>query len=204
MTPILSKELKLITPPLDDGTEHGYTEIQVEIEGPAQTGTDEDAERSELYLHTLIQTVMLILWMAVARHRRNVIRLLQNTEVGRLFRFANAEDLEDEGDDGDFNPRWRRRRRPKPDPNRFPKVPSDEGTELMNSGAFGSNEAQAVTSSDVQNMKRKKKLAMRIMDRELAIESPAKRRLNNKLMAQVWFTALVLQNLIDSRSGHDT
>lgn len=201
---ILSEEFKLITPPPDGGTEHGYTEIEVEIEGPTETGTDEDAERSELYLHTLIQTVMLILWMAVARQRRNVIRLLQNTEVGRLFRFANAEDLEDEEDDGDFNPRWRRRRRPKPDPNRFPKVPSDEGTELMNSGAFGSNEAQAVTSSDIQNIKRKKKLAMRILDRELAIEGPAKRRLNNRLMAQVCFTSFLVLNLTDFRSGHDT
>jgi WD repeat-containing protein 23 len=153
-------------------------------------GTAEDAERSELYLYLytfvyLFKTIMLILRFSVAQQRRNVIRLLQDTGVGRLFQFATGVELDDEEDGGDFNPRWRRRRKPRPDPNRFPKVPSDEGMELMNSGAFGSNEAQAVTSNDVHNMSRKKKLAMRIMDRELAIESPAKRRLNNRLMAQV-------------------
>jgi WD repeat-containing protein 23 len=122
---------------------------------------------------------------AVLAQRRNVIRLLQNTEVGRLFRFATNDDLDEDDDDGDFNPRWRRRRRPRPDPDRFPKVPSPEGIELMNSGAFGSNEAQNVTSSDVHNIGKKKKLALRILDRELAVDSPAKWRLNNRLMAQV-------------------
>lgn len=139
---------------------------------------------------------MLIFGFIVARQRRNVIRLLQNSDVGRLFRFAtNGGELDDDDfddDDADFNPRWRRRRRPTPDPNRFPKVPSDEGTVLMNSGVFGSNEANAVTSDDLQRTTKKKRLAMRILDRELAVESPAKRRLNNRLMAQVYIIATPL------------
>lgn len=90
----------------------------------------------------------------------------------------------DDDDDEDFSP-YRRRRRERPDPNRFPKVPSEKGAELMNSGDFGSNEAQTVTSNEQHNIGKKKKLAMRILDRELAVESPAKQRLNNRLMAQV-------------------
>jgi len=115
------------------------------------------------------------------------MQLLRNSEVGRLFRFAAANDLvdDDEDDDGDFNPRWRRHRRVRPDPNRFPKIPSDEGTALMNSGLFGSNEAQSVTSNDRNNIGKKKKLALRILDRELAVESPSKQKLNQRLMAQV-------------------
>jgi len=176
---------KLTAPRPDEGTEHAFGEIQIEFEEPAVDGTAEDTERSELYLYTFIQTIMLILRFAVLRQRRNIIRLLQNYEVGRLFRLTAGDDLDDDEDDEDIHPRWRRRRRPKPDPNRFPKVPSDEGTELMRSGIFGSNEAQAVTSNDMHNISRKKRLAMRIMDRELAIESPAKQKINNRLMAQV-------------------
>jgi WD repeat-containing protein 23 len=164
----------------------GY-EIEVEIEEPAQTGTTAaDDERSEPYIYILIQTLLLIFRFAVARQRREVMRLLQHSELGRIFQLAaNEEDLDDEDDDTDFNPRWRRRRRPKPDPNRFPKVPSDEGTELMNSGIFGSNEAQTVSSSDRSGIGKKKRLAMRVLDRELATESYAKRKVNQRLMAQV-------------------
>ena len=55
----------------------------------------------------------------------------------------------------------------------------------MNSGVFGSSEAYTVTSNDRGSIGKKKKLAMRILDRELAIESPAKQKLNQRLMAQV-------------------
>ena len=164
----------------------GY-EIEVEIEEAGPTGTTAaDDERSEPQIYILIQTLLLIFRFAVARQRREVMRLLQHSELGRIFQLAaNEEDPDDEDDDADFNPRWRRRRRPKPDPNRFPKVPSDEGTELMNSGIFGSNEAQTVSSSDRSGIGKKKRLAMRVLDRELATESYAKRKVNQRLMAQV-------------------
>ncbi|KAL2065419.1 hypothetical protein VTL71DRAFT_3089 [Oculimacula yallundae] len=117
--------------------------------------------------------------------RRRLMQLLQHPDVGRLFRFVqNGDDDDDDDDDEEFAPRWRRARRAKPDPNRFPKVPSDRGTELMQSGTFGSNEAHAVTSNDRSSIGKKKKLTMRILDRELAINSPAKQKLNQRLMAQ--------------------
>jgi len=96
-------------------------------------------------------------------------------------------EVQHEGDeiDGEFNLLWRRRRRTEPDSNRFPKVPSDKGTELMNSGAFGSNEVQTGKTGDTNNISKRKKLARRILDRELAMESHAKQKLNHKLMAQV-------------------
>ena len=133
---------------------------------------------------------MLILGTAAARQRRQVMRLLANSEIGRLFHFAadddDLEELYDEEElDGDSNHFWRRRRRRvRPDPNRFPKVPSDRGTELMNSGIFGSNEVQTVKTGDTNNIS-KKKLARRILDRELATESYAKQKVNQRLMAQV-------------------
>lgn len=135
--------------------------------------------------------IMLIFRTAAARQRRQVMRLLANSEIGRLFHFAtDDDDLEEVDDDdeldGDFNHLWRRRRRrQRPDPNRFPKVPSDKGTELMNSGTFGSNEVQTVKTGDTNNILKKKKLARRILDRELATESYAKQKVNQRLMAQV-------------------
>lgn len=135
-----------------------------------------------------------------------MIRLLANSEIGRLFRFTAQDDFDDDDDDDDFNPMWRRRRRrPKPNPNRFPKVPSDEGAELMRSGTFGSNEAQDITSVDEDGriIQKKKKLARRILDRELATGDYAGQKLNNRLMAQVGTT--ISGWFICSHSvGHDT
>lgn len=89
-----------------------------------------------------------------------------NGDLGHLF--TNL--------DGDIdNAYWdRRRRREPPDPNRFPKVPSDEGRALMNSGAFGSTDRRDPTST-------RKNLGRRIVDRELGIDS---QNINQDAMAQ--------------------
>ncbi|KAL8413634.1 hypothetical protein RB594_005048 [Gaeumannomyces avenae] len=75
--------------------------------------------------------------------------------------------------------RLRRRQRTPPDPNRFPKVPNDNGIELMNSGVFGST-GLAVSP----NVPAPKGLARRILDRELGLGDYWDRRLNQDLMAQ--------------------
>lgn len=184
----------LITPHSD--ADIRYTEIEVEIEATGNAdGNETETERSEHYPEynlTLFQIIILIFRTAAARHRRQVMRLLANSEIGRLFHFAADDDeFDDEVDnddelDGDFNHLWRRRRRrTRPDPNRFPKVPSDKGTELMSSGTFGSNEVQTVKTDETNNISKKKKLARRILDRELATQSYAKQKVNQRLMAQV-------------------
>lgn len=182
--------LKLITPPED---EMEFGDIQVEIEeepGNIDETQAENAERSEQIPYvTILQILLLISQFAVARTRRRVLRLLQNSEIGRIFRFAPGDD----DDEDDWNPRWARRRQ-KPDPNRFPKVPSDAGTELMNSGLFGANAAQAVNSRDKMSLGKKKKLAWRIMERELAVNNFATEKLSNRLLAQVRPAARPLQH----------
>lgn len=55
----------------------------------------------------------------------------------------------------------------------------------MNSGTFGSNEEDSVDMSERGSCGKKKKLARRILDRELATDSHAKQGLNQRLMAQV-------------------
>ena len=111
--------------------------------------------------------------------RSQVLRLFTQGGLQGLFgggEVLEAEQQDDDEDDPDYYPRGmgRRFRRNRAD---FPKVPSDEGRELMESGSFGTNERD-------DHIIRKKKLASSIMRRELGLGSPGKERSTNKLAAQ--------------------
>lgn len=186
MTPPTSAVLRI------QSTDAHYIEVEIEEEEGAQNATESETERSELYripyllLVPLIEIILLILGIAAARQRRQVMRILANSELGRLFFHANPQDDFDDEDDEDFNPVWRRRRRrPKPDPNRFPKVPSDEGTRLMESGTFGTSDIQDSTTDIRTSPGSRKRLTSRILDRELATENYTRQKMNQRLMAQV-------------------
>ncbi|PSN70259.1 WD40 repeat-like protein [Corynespora cassiicola Philippines] len=60
----------------------------------------------------------------------------------------------------------------------FEKIPSDQGRELMESGVFGSNRRPADT------LKRKKKLAYDIMQRELGLGGAGQQKSTNRIMRQ--------------------
>lgn len=177
-------------------------EIEVEFEGSEDDNANEtEAERSEQYhFLILIQTFWLILRFAAARQRRQVLRLLANSELGRLFRFAGNDELmeqagEDDGSETDDTRRpYRRTRRRPPDPGRFPKIPSEEGRELMKSGTFGSNEAQVFHSGDVS---KGKQIARRVLDRELSTGGYAEQRINQRLLAQVQYSKLLCNTLLN-------
>jgi WD repeat-containing protein 23 len=64
---------------------------------------------------------------------------------------------------------------------RFPKVPSDEGRKLMESGVFGTFDTRAPN---------RKALARRILDRELGLNGPFGQKVNQGLMAQVGWSAI--------------
>lgn len=86
---------------------------------------------------------------------------------------------DDEEYGGNYPLRRRRPPRERPDPNRFPKIPSDEGAELMGSGDFGTNEIQATST-----IRQQKKLAKRILSRELGLDGGARHKANQNLIAQ--------------------
>lgn len=65
---------------------------------------------------------------------------------------------------------------------RFPKVPSERGRELMNSGTFGASDLSSPLG-------KKKQLARRILDRELGIGGRSYRRINQGVIAQASLTA---------------
>ncbi|KAI0099819.1 WD40-repeat-containing domain protein [Nemania sp. FL0031] len=118
---------------------------------------------------------------------RRVINLLANVgrrvgivsqrEILNLLRgrqgLLGADDADNDG--GGWGTRLRRR--PRSDQTRFPKVPSDEGRELMNSGTFGATDISSP-------LRKKKQLARRILDRELGIGDRSYRRMNQGVMAQ--------------------
>ncbi|KAI0125294.1 WD40-repeat-containing domain protein, partial [Xylariales sp. AK1849] len=104
--------------------------------------------------------------------------LTQNQIISYLRRSNLGHFLFDDDGDEEEDTNWdRRRRRRTLDPNRFPKVPSPEGMDLMNSGTFGATEARSPLSA-------KKRIARRILDRELGIGNGTSQRVNQRLMAQ--------------------
>ncbi|KAI1380019.1 WD40 repeat-like protein [Hypoxylon crocopeplum] len=104
--------------------------------------------------------------------RRQVLDFLRRSNLGHLV-FGEGDD---DDDDSEIQLGYRRHRRGL-DPDRFPKVPSEKGRELMDSGTFGANDIQSPIST-------KKRLARRILDRELGIGNRTARRINQGMMAQ--------------------
>lgn len=108
--------------------------------------------------------------------RHELLQLLARSGAVRFLRSAPAP-IDDDDDDEPRRRGSRRRRQRVPD--QAPVVPSENGRELMESGTFGTNERQ-----DGQYA-RKKKLASRLMRRELGLDSPGKQRTHNRIASQV-------------------
>ena len=118
--------------------------------------------------------------------RHELLQLLSQTGAfPRLFRTQRGAHIvsldgdEDDEHDGTYGSLRSRRRKQRRSSDVFPKVPSETGKELMESGVFGTNEREQ------GRYERKTKLSARIMRRELALESPGKQRSCNKLASQV-------------------
>lgn len=157
--------------------------IEVEIEEDPDDEDDDDPQRSELpAIFIIFHTIILILHFIAIRRRQYLMQLLRHFTANGALQIVDADDDEE-------TPRWMRaRRRNRPDPDRFPKVPSEKGQELMGLGTFGSNDTHRNRGSRPNHVQQKKRLARRVLDRELAIENCALRRENQSLMAQASLT----------------
>ena len=143
-----------------------------------------------------LQRTPYILYLHLGTVSRNqILQLLGHTGLRRIFASHGGAwlglggDAAEDEDDDDFTARghgtmlgWGRRRRRAANSVEFPKVPSDVGRELMDSGTFGSNEYYKISLR-----KRKRKLARRVMSRELGNCTAQGKRANN-LLLQVWVT----------------
>ncbi|KAF2090133.1 WD40 repeat-like protein [Saccharata proteae CBS 121410] len=118
--------------------------------------------------------------------REQIMQLLGHAGLRRIFanhstgnqaaRFDDDDDEDSEPDTGygGVGPRRRRGRGRKA----FQKVPSDTGRQLMDSGTFGANDRPE------DSYKRKKKLAYRLMARELGRGCPGRQKAANNLISQ--------------------
>lgn len=114
----------------------------------------------------------------------NGLRRLLARGAGGIAPFlAGVEDSdEDEEEDDDFDPRMGRRTRSSRRPRQqveFEKVPSEEGRKLMLSGTFGGNERGE------DSFKRRRKLASRLVRREMGLGSCGRQKARNGLLRQV-------------------
>ncbi|KAF1344752.1 WD40-repeat-containing domain protein [Delphinella strobiligena] len=175
--------------------EHGPLEIEFEIEDDDEEGDTQDDEdgndgdQTETEAPSQEQPRER---QAITLTQQQILRLLGTAGLRGLFanhtdgvrRRAALDDDEDyeDDDDNDFTSytAWggRRSRRSKRTGSGYPKVPSEEGRNLMESGNFGLNERRQGTYD------RKKKLTYRNMMRELGLGSAGRQRGANKIMSQ--------------------
>ena len=88
-------------------------------------------------------------------------------------------DLDDDDEDDWFGGGRRRRRRPKQTGDRFPKVPSEAGQALMNSGTYGLRDSHVDT-----RRRRRANFNERLMWRRLGLDPRSSMRRQSRLIAQ--------------------
>ncbi len=105
-------------------------------------------------------------------------------------RAANTSVDDEEDDDGEArNGRFgsRRRRKPQNCENKYPRIPSDEGRELMRSGIYGSRDH----FGDISR-KRKRNISERLMWRRLGDDARGSYRRANRLISQVYWPRTII------------
>ena len=137
--------------------------------------------------------------------RDQIMQLLGHAGLGRIFtsdfttraaarRVRVDEDDEEESDPGTgydaIGPRSSRRARRARGEALYEKVPSERGQELMNGGLFGSNARQEDT------LKRKKRLAYNILQRELGLGGEGRQKNATRLMKQNMLPESVADTII--------
>lgn len=124
--------------------------------------------------HSLVTSAQIIQMLGANGLRR----ILQSHGLigGRM---ARADDDDEDNEDGYAGPA-RRRRKTASMEGKFPKVPSENGKRLMDSGIYGASD------SYIDNHKKRKiNLGQRLMWRELGSDNRGVQKRASKLMSQV-------------------
>ncbi|KAI1328631.1 WD40-repeat-containing domain protein [Xylariaceae sp. FL0255] len=171
----------------EEGEMEFIVQLEEEDDDNEDEDEDEDAENNENGEDDDIQA-------AQADMQRRIITVLANnghrlrfgsqSAVANFLRNANIGYFDD-GEDEELRTRIRRERDARrqrlrnltSDPNRFPKVPSEKGRELMESGTFGTKDISS-------RILKKKGLARQILDRELGIGEKTYRKVLQGEIAQ--------------------
>jgi len=167
----------------------GDGDMTIELEGTMEDGAegsglgtgDGPAARPQLmtstnacWFHRLLLNADLI-----QVNRSQLLRLITHQPMLRRLFQSPAPPDDEEDEETETNTRRTRAGGRLNRTSSDPRVPSSVGRELMESGTFGTNEKLA------GQFDRKKRLAVRIMRRELGLDSPGKERLANRIASQV-------------------
>ncbi|KAL1875150.1 hypothetical protein VTK73DRAFT_10287 [Phialemonium thermophilum] len=144
----------------DEDEFHDASAGPIELEVIVEQSGDQDGEEREVGLLRIAGSTLRLT-------RGQVISLLS----GHGLRYQTLDD--DDDDMGIWG--TSRRRRPTPDPNRFPKVPSDEGRKLMLDSVFATGNYR---------LPKRRPLSYRVLDRELGVGDYSIWKANQNLMAQ--------------------
>jgi WD repeat-containing protein 23 len=113
--------------------------------------------------------------------RDQILRLLGHSGLRNMLTSRVGGQLfgaDDSDDEEAASHMWRRNPRRK-GAMEFEKVPSEEGQKLMASGTFGANERA------VDSIQKKKKIASRLLRREMGLGSYGRQRARSSLLRQV-------------------
>lgn len=181
--------------------EFELTSDDEEVDSTADQDEDEDESQQTETEATQPQPARPRERQTIMLNQQQILRLLGTDGLRGLFanhttRTGQGHDLDDDDDDDDdgflnYSAWGRRPRRPKRAGNGYPKIPSEEGQKLMESGTFGLNERRQDTIT------RKKKLAYRTMMRELGLGSAGKQRCANKIMSQSLIPSSAADSIIN-------
>lgn len=133
----------------------------------------------------LLLLLLLRLWtLIVAVSAARLLNLLASNGLRHILHYNGLHDAnvveDDEEEDYEFGFFGYRRRARRSGGQQFPKVPSEEGAQLMDSGDFGSNPHY------VDKLKRRKQaLATKIMWRELGVDVSGPQRRDMQSITQV-------------------
>lgn len=134
------------------------------------------------YSHLLL--LLLRLWtLIIAVSAARLLNLLASNGLRHILHYNGLHDanvVEEDEDDYEFGFFGYRRRARRSGGQQFPKVPSEEGEQLMGSGDFGSNPHYVDRLK-----KRKRALATKIMWRELGVDVSGPQRRDMQSITQV-------------------
>ncbi|CAP67871.1 uncharacterized protein PODANS_1_17500 [Podospora anserina S mat+] len=156
-------ELEVVLEQVPVGNEDDEDDEDEEEEDDDNQATAEEREGGQL-LRRIVRLVGNGASGAVGLSQRQILALLRGHDLTDLI-----------FDDAEVDEMMYQRRTNRQDPDRFPKVPSEEGRKLMESGAFG--------SFDIRD-RRYKDISRRILDRELGLGGKAEQLRNRGMMLQ--------------------
>ena len=158
-------------------------EIEITTEDDEGDQTETEDNGTQTSPRTTTQDIPMAVLARLINQNAPLRRLFESrfriVNVGGNDNSTDDADDDEDSDDRSWTPYGRRRRKPKFVGEKYPKIPSVEGQELMNSGTYG----QRDHFMDLRR-KRRSTVAERLMWRRLGLDARGSARRQNRLLSQ--------------------